>query len=148
MFSEENTAAVTRFDLKTRIVALLLVIGLLASLAVAAFRFRTERHANRVEIAMDYGDFAALARSYGYNTASFLVALRRSGLTSLALSEELGQNVGDNGLAYASTGAALLNQARLSPLADPLLELLARSDKIKRDAMYLIVYDKATYERV
>lgn len=137
----------TLSDTKTRIIALLFIIGLLASLAVAAFRLRTEQHAKRVELAMDYGDFVSLARSYGYNTAAFLVALRRSGLTSIALTEELGQNVGDSGLAYASTGAALLNQARLSPLSDPLLESLAKSNAIQRDAMYVIVFDKPTYER-
>ena len=70
---------------------------------------------------MDFGDFISTARSYNYNPAAFLIALRRAGLTSLALSEELGANIGDNGQAYATTGAALLNQARLAPLADPLL---------------------------
>src|SRR5579863_5097897 len=108
------------FDSKTRYAAFLLVLALLASLAVAAFRFRTEEHAKRVELAMDYTDFAALARSYNYNTAGFLIALRRAGLTSLALTEELGANVGYNGKAYATTGAALLNQSRLSPIRDPL----------------------------
>ena len=39
----------------------------LASLAVAFFRVRTESHARRVELAMDFTDFDALARSYDYN---------------------------------------------------------------------------------
>ena len=96
---------------------------------------------------MDYTDFVALARSYNYNSAAFLIALRRAGLTSLALTEELGSNVGDDGHAYATTGAALLNQAQLSPLSDPLLESLVRSNHIARDAVYLIVTDPATYAR-
>ncbi|HET9028972.1 MAG TPA: DUF5693 family protein, partial [Candidatus Aquilonibacter sp.] len=108
-----------RLDGRTRYAAFILIVALLASLAVAAFRIRTEQHANRVELAMDYGDFISLARSYNYNPPAFLVALRRAGLTSLALSEELGGNVGDNGLAQATTGAALLNASRLAPLADP-----------------------------
>ena len=70
---------------------------------------------------MDFTDFDALARSYDYNPAAFLIALRRAGLTSLALTEELGANVGNDGKAYATTGAALINQARLSPISDPLL---------------------------
>ncbi len=137
----------TGLNARTRFAAILLLVALLASLAVAAFRVRTENQARRVEIAMDYSDFVQLARSYNYNPASFLIALRRAGLTSLALSEELGANVGDDGRAYATTGAALLNQARLSPLTDPLLARLVREHKIARDAVYLAIYDASTYKR-
>ncbi len=126
---------------------MILLVALLAALAVAVFRVHTESQTRRVEIAMDYTDFVALARSYNYNTAAFLIALRRAGLTSLALTEELGSSVGDDGRAYATTGAALLNAAQLSPLSDPLLESLVRSKRIARDAVYLIVSDPATYAR-
>ncbi len=136
-----------RPDAKTRYAALLLLIALLASLAVAVLRIHTESQTRRVEIAMDYTDFIQLARSYNYNPPAFLIALRRAGLTSLALTEELGANVGDNGRAYATTGAALLNQARISPLSDPLLESLVRTNHIARDAVYLIVNDPAEYAR-
>lgn len=136
-----------RLNGRTRYAAFILILALLASLAVAAFRVRTESHANRVELAMDFGDFTSVARSYNYNPAAFLIALRRAGLTSIALSEELGGNIGGNGLAYATTGAALLNQSRLSPLSDPLLQGLARTNKLSRDAVYIIVYDRATFER-
>jgi Family of unknown function (DUF5693) len=138
---------VIRLEPKTRYAAILLIVALLACLTVAAFRVRVEQHAKRVELAMDYTDFAALARSYNYNTAAFLVALRRAGLTSLALTEELGGNVGDDGRAYATTGAALLNQARLAPLRDPLLAQLAASNALVRDGVYLIVFDPGTYAR-
>lgn len=122
-------------------------MGLLASLAVAAFRLRAELHANRVEIAMDYSDFIQLAQSYDYNPAAFLIALRRAGLTSLALTEELGSDIGTNGKAYAVTGGALISQAHVSPLSDPLLASLASRGKLDPDAVYLIVTDPATYER-
>jgi hypothetical protein len=69
-------------------------------------------------------------------------------LTSLALTEELGANLGDDGTAYATTGAALINQARLSALADPLLERLVRSNRIARNAVYVMVGDPATYRRL
>ncbi len=136
-----------RPDVRPRYAALILVVALLASLVVAVFRFHTESQAKRVEIAMDYTDFIALARSYNYNPAAFLIALRRAGLTSLALTEELGANVGDDGRVYATTGAALINEARISPIADPLLAALVRSNKIARNAVYLIVDDPAAYAR-
>ncbi|MBV8498192.1 MAG: hypothetical protein JO003_02940 [Candidatus Eremiobacteraeota bacterium] len=132
---------------RTRYAAIVLLVALIASLAVALFRARVESHANRVELAMDYTDFDALARSYDYNPAAFLVALRRAGLTSLALTEELGSNVGYDGKAYATTGAALLNQARISPIADPLLAELVRARRIDRGAVYLLVTDSSTYHR-
>ncbi len=146
-FLRESPSSVTALNARTRFAALILLVALFASLAVAAFRIRTENQTRRVEIAMDYSDFIQTARSYNYNPAAFLIALRRAGLTSLALSEELGGNVGDDGHAYATTGAALLNQARLTPLADPTLAALARTNKIDRDAVYLIVYDAQTYAR-
>lgn len=136
-----------RPDVRPRYAALILLVALLASLTVAVFRVHTESQTRRAEIAMDYTDFIALARSYNYNPPAFLVALRRAGLTSLALTEELGANVGDNGRAFATTGAALINQARISPIADPLLATLVRSNKIARNAVYLIVDDPAAYAR-
>jgi hypothetical protein len=138
---------VTLFTPRTRYAAIVLLVALLASLAVAAFRVRTESHANRVELAMDFTDLDALARAYDYNPAAFLIALRRAGLTSLALTEELGTNVGYNGNAYATTGAALLNQARISPLRDPLLASLVATRRIDAGAIYLVVSDPATYHR-
>lgn len=135
------------FNARTRYAQVILVVALLASLLVAFFRVRVESHANRVELAMDFTDFYALARSYDYNPAAFLVALRRAGLTSLALTEELGSNVGNNGNAYATTGAALQNQARVTPIRDPLLAQLVRSNRIVGGAVYLLVSDPATYRR-
>ncbi len=135
------------FQSRTRYAAVLLIVGLLAALAVAAFRVRTESHARRVELAMDYQDFLSLARSYDYNPANFLIALRRAGLTSLALTEQLGATVGDGGRSYALTGAALINQARVAPVADPLLAALLREHRIDPNAVYLMVSDPATYAR-
>ena len=136
-----QTRFVTLYTSRTRYAAVILLVALLASLAVAFFRVRTESHARRVELAMDFTDLDALARSYDYNPAAFLIALRRAGLTSLALTEELGTNVGNNGRAYATTGAALVNQARLSPIRDPLLARLVASRRIDDGAIYLIVSD-------
>ncbi|MGA8099752.1 MAG: DUF5693 family protein, partial [Candidatus Cybelea sp.] len=137
----------TLYTSRTRYAALILIVALLASLAVAYFRVRTESVANRVELAMDFTDFDALARSYDYNPAAFLIALRRAGLTSLALTEELGANVGNDGKAYATTGAALKNQARVSPISDPLLATLVRTHQIVDGAVYLLVFDPFTYDR-
>jgi hypothetical protein len=132
---------------RARFATLVLLVGLLASAAVAVFRLQTEAATKRVELAMDYTDFLQTAQAYDYNPAAFLVALRRAGLTSLALSEELGSDIGANGKAYAATGGTLAAQARLAPLRDPTLEALAQSGKLNPDAVYIIVWDPVTYER-
>ena len=76
-----------------RLLLAVLALGLLAPLFVAARRELHEHRANRVEIVLDDQDFSALAQSYAYDQRAFLVALRRAGLTSLAVQEELGTSV-------------------------------------------------------
>ena len=125
----------------------MLALGVLASLFVGVRRERHEAAARNVEIVMDDSDFSALARSYAYNEAAFLRALRAAGLTSLAVSEELGANVplARGGAVYS--GGTLLDQARISPLTDPLFARLARTNAIRIDSMYLIAYDAVTAQR-
>jgi hypothetical protein len=138
---------VQHLEPKTRFAAVVLIVALLASLSVAFFRERTEAHARRVEIAMDYQDFIALARSYNYDPAAFLTALKAAGLTSLAVTEELGSSIGDDGRSYAITGAQLANQARVSPIKDPLLASLLRTKRLDLGAVYLLVSDASTFNR-
>jgi len=124
-----------------------LVVGLLAALFVAAYRAKEERDSRRVELAMDYPDFSALARSYAYNEEQFLVALRRAGLTSLAVSEELGANVDSGTAAVLLPGAQLIAQARLAPLSEPTLAALARAHGLRADDLYLLVYEPREVQR-
>lgn len=133
---------------RVRFAALILLIALIACLSVAFLRQRTETHANRVELAMDYQDFIAMSRSFGYDSENFLRALRNAGLTSLAVTEELGQNIGsDNTNASVMTGAQIVNQSRIAPVADPVLAKMVAQNTIKPDAMYLLVNNPQTYAR-
>ena len=138
-----------RIDPRTRFAAFLLLIALLASLIVAIDRVKIERETRRAEIAMDYNDFLALAHSYNYNPNAFLVQLRRAGLTSLAVSEELGSSLttSTSKNAFAISGLALADSARVSAIADPTLSALVRSGRVRDGSVYLLVYDKPTFER-
>lgn len=107
---------------------------------MAAYRVHVESQARRVELVMDYPDFSALARSYGYNELQFLIALRRAGLTSLAIPEELGSGINLSNGAILAPGQTLIDTARLSPLGDPALTALARTGNISPAELYLIVY--------
>lgn len=122
--------------------SLVLAVALLAALYVAAVRARNEQQARGVEIAMDYGDFVALARSYGYDQQQFLIALRRVGLTSLAVSEELGGSVDASATAISVPGQQLLDQARLATISQPTLATLARAHRLSPAEIYLVVYDQ------
>lgn len=130
-----------------RIIYFVLAIGLLAALYIGIRRERHEAAARNVEIVMDDSDFSDLAKSYGYNEASFLAALRRAGLTSLAVTEELGANIPAAADANVYAGSALLDQARLSPPTDPVFASLLHAGKIRPDAMYLVAYDAPTAQR-
>jgi len=149
LFFARREPPVNRIDPRTRYAAIVLLIALVACAAVAVFRIRVEQRTQRVEIAMDYNDFIALAHSYNYKPAEFLLQLRRAGLTSLALSEELGSALtgSASASAYAISGVALQDAARVSAIADPTLAELVRSKSIRPGAMYLLVYDRPTFER-
>jgi hypothetical protein len=127
--------------------SVILGLALLAALYVAVVRERKEHGARRVEVAMDYQDFAALAQSYGYNQEQFLIALRRAGLTSLAVSEELGANLNQGTAAVLFPGQQLIGEAKLGRLADPMLEALAERHQLSADELYLIAFDSVDAAR-
>jgi hypothetical protein len=129
-----------------RLLQAVLAIGLLACLYVGVRRERHEHRANRVEIVMDDADFQSLARSYAYDQRAFLVALRRAGLTSLAVQEELGGQISASPNAAAYPGTALLDQAKLTGFHDPVFKQLAVHG-IRNDEVYVIAYDRATADR-
>jgi len=147
VFSEEKAAPVQFIPARARYAAFILALALVAALVVAFERISIERHTRSVEIAMDYGDFISLARSYNYKPEAFLVALRRAGLTSLAVQEELGSSINTARSAYATSGIGILDSARLSTVADPTLAGLVRSGKILPDEVYILVYDKPAFAR-
>ena len=142
-----NMRSVNFVSNRTRYAAIVLFIALLAAAFIAVERIRVEHRTQRVEIAMDYGDFLALARSYNYKPEAFLVELRRAGLTTLALPEELGAGINTGRSAYVTNGVGILQAARLSPVSDPTLAGLVRANKIVPDEVYLLVYDRATFDR-
>ncbi len=138
-----------RFDPRTRFAAFVLLIALLACVFVAAARVRIEQRMNRVEIAMDYNELSAFARSYNYNVNVLLLDMRRAGLTSLALTEELGGSLTGSTSRYgfAISGTALADAARLSPLANATLAGIVRSGRVRADDVYILAYDKASLDR-
>jgi hypothetical protein len=149
LFFARRKQLVNRIDPRTRFAAFLLLIALLSCAFVAVSRATKERQTNRVEIAMDYNDFLSFSRSYNYNPVAFLIELRRAGLTSLALTEELGSSLTGSTSSHATaiSGLGLLSAARLTPVADPTLAAVVGQHRVRPGSMYLVVYDKPTFER-
>jgi hypothetical protein len=129
-----------------RLLLAVLALGLLACLYVGVRRERHEHRANRVEIVMDDADFQSLARSYAYEQHAFLIELRRAGLTSLAVQEELGGQISTSPSAALYAGPALLDQAKLTGFHDPVFARLAVHG-IRSDEVYLVAYDRDTAAR-
>jgi hypothetical protein len=125
----------------------ILALALLAALYVAVVRERKELGSRRVEIALDYQDFSALASSYGYDEEQFLISLRRAGLTSLAISEELGGNIDGGSTAALIPGQQLIAQAKLQPISEPTLAALARRNALSPSELYLVVFDEREVAR-
>jgi len=129
-----------------RLLLAVLALGLLACLYVSVRRERHEHRANRVELVMDDQDFQSLARSYAYDQRALLIALRRAGLTSLAVQEELGGQVSSSPSAALYAGSVLLDQAKLTGFRDPVFARLAERG-LRGDEVYLVAYDGATAAR-
>lgn len=126
---------------------LILALALVVALYVGYKRTQIEAASSRVEIALDWSDFQALARSYNYNQPNLLIALRRAGLTSLAVTEELGGSINSGREGYVSGGQALLDQSRIGGLADPVLADLVKRHQISPDDIYLTAFSTIAKDR-
>lgn len=124
-----------------------LTIALLASLLVVVRREHQERLARNVEITMDDAEFDMFARAYGIDQVSYLKKLKAAGLTTMAIDEEQGVNIPGSGHATVYTGGQLIDQAKLAPLADPMLADLSRQGALQADTLYVMAYDAATARR-
>lgn len=81
------------------IAILLLVLGLLASLWTAARRIVVERAGRTVELAVDLEQLRSLTTSVGVPLPEALDALKRAGITSIAVSEQILGELETDGLA-------------------------------------------------
>jgi hypothetical protein len=136
-----------RMTMLRQIAVVLIALGLVASLLVAFDRWRYEAQNKTVEVTMDQQDLSDFAHAYGYDLDELLREMRRAGLTSVAAYEELGQRVNDGGHAFVQSGAQILNAARDSSLADPLLARMVRDHSIDPASVYILVYDPETLRR-
>ncbi len=130
-----------------RVALAAIIAGTLAALLVAWDRHRFEALNRTVEVTMDQQDLADFAHAYGYNMDELLRQMRRAGLTSVAVYEELGQRVNNANHAVVFSGQQLIDTARTTPLRDPLIAALYRARRLDPASVYLIVFDRPTLQR-
>jgi len=134
-------------DILRRVALGIVVIGAVASLVAAGIRLLVEHRSKFVEITMDQQDLSDFTSAYGYDMNGLLRLMKASGLTSLAVYEELGNRINLGNRAFVQTGQQIIDDARTSPLADPMLAGLVRSGALDANSVYILVYDQATLDR-
>ena len=111
-----------------RALLLLILVGLLGSLAVLAQRWGVEARYQVVELILDGLDWEALATKEGRDPVAFLVATRAAGATSAAVYERTLKRMAQRGeVAYLSL-EQILAEARVRPLAPVFRDLIARGE--------------------
>src|SRR5215469_14615916 len=124
-----------RMSAMRRVALFVVLVGALASLVAAAVRFHYERASYRVELSMDQQDLADFTSAYGYDMNGLLRLMKASGLTSLAVYEELGNRINLGNRAFVQTGQQIIDDARTSLLADPTLARLVRTGALDANSV-------------
>ncbi|MDR7433741.1 MAG: DUF5693 family protein [Armatimonadota bacterium] len=121
---------------KQRILAVLIGIGLLASLAILAGRAGVEAHSRQVEIVLDEPSWRFLASRAGLPPEGLFAELKKRGATSLALYEATLRRLQEAGTINYAAGAEILSQAH-GGFLPPLLGSLVREGKVSPYAVYV-----------
>ncbi|MDR7444570.1 MAG: DUF5693 family protein, partial [Armatimonadota bacterium] len=122
-----------------RVLALLTLLGILASLAVAWERHGVEASYRTVEVVADSESWQLLARREGVEEVELWRALREAGVTSVAVYEQTLRRLQDAGRIAVLDGPELRAQARSGRLPSALVPLTRRPDVLR--AVYALPLD-------
>lgn len=126
-----------------RVLAWLVVLGLVASAGVLAARHSLESRYRAVEIVLDGDDWVALIRREGRPVSSVMADLRRRGAVSVALSDNTIKRLAEEGAVSYAGGGPLASSGRLAALREPFAGLLERG-ALRADAVYISGSPEAT----
>ena len=131
-----------------RVLAVVIVLAILATVPWAAGRVARENAARRVELTIDFQEFAAMAGQQGLDLSHLLAELRAAGVTAAGVSEATVKTLSDRGQVAMLSGADVLALAAAG--ANPpagLREALAVGN-VRAGDTYLIAADPATAANV
>ncbi len=131
-----------------RVLAVVIVLAILATVPWAAGRVARENAARRVELTIDFQEFATLASQQGLDISHLLTELRAAGVTAAGVSEATVKVLSDRGQVAMLSGADVLALAAAG--ANPpagLREALAVGN-VRAGDTYLVAADPATAANV
>ena len=127
----------------------LLAIAILTSINVAYRRFQFEDKRKSVDIIMSYKNLKQLSLLGSMEFKDLLFTLKeKSKVTSIAIEEDTLEDFINSGKVSMLKGSEVMNMYRVGHVNRFLLTHLYKKIKVKPERFYLIIEEKADYERI
>lgn len=131
-----------------KLLIVLIIAGLIASLAIDFQRHEVEVANNTIELVMDYEDVVELAQREGMATEDVMAQVKAAGITSLAVYETTFKKFNVNGKATAVNGSQLLANYYSGAMTDTNWRQLVESGQVKGTYIYVSSRDSKIFQEV
>ena len=131
-----------------KLLIVLIVIGLFASLFINIQRHQVEVRNNTIELIVDYEDLVALAECDGVPVEEVMKQAREAGITSLAVYETTFKKLNVNGKTTAVNGSDILTSYYTGTMTDPNWRKLVEEGTIKGTDIYVTGHHAQTFKEV
>ena len=128
-----------------RLLCLVILVGLVASLIINVRRHEVEQRNMTVDFAIDYEALLELAEQEGLSPAKVLADAKEAGFTSLAVYERTFKKMNLSGKATAVPGAAILERYESGALASADWRAMVERGEIVGTEVYVTSHDPLTY---
>ncbi|MCR5176228.1 MAG: DUF5693 family protein [Anaerovibrio sp.] len=131
-----------------KVLIVLIIIGLCASLFINIQRHEVEVRNNSIELIVDYEDLLELAQREGVPVSEVMRQAKDAGITSLAVYETTFKKLNVNGKTVAVNGSDVLANYQNGAMTDPEWRKLVENGTIKGTEIYVTGHDKQTFREV
>ena len=131
-----------------RLLCLVILIGLAASLFINFSRHRAEQRNMTVDFAADYETMVELAEREGVPVQEVLRQAKEVGFTSLAVYETTFKKLNLNGKAYALPGSSILANYQSGAMSSADWRAMVERGEIVGTEVYVTGHDPKTYREV
>ena len=131
-----------------RLLCLVILIGLVASLMINVRRHEVEQRNMTVDFAIDYEALLELAEQDGLPPAKVLADAKEAGFTSLAVYERTFKKMNLSGKATAVPGATILERYESGALASAEWRAMVERGEIVGTEVYVTSHDPLTFREV
>ena len=131
-----------------KLLIVLIIIGLFASLFINIQRHQVEVRNNSIELIVDYEDLVALAECEGVPVEEVMKQAKDAGITSLAVYETTFKKLNVNGKTTAVNGSDVLTSYYTGAMTDPNWRKLVEDGTIKGTEIYVTGHHDQTFKEV